>query len=153
MNYITVVLLALSLSIKLFTLTTCLGADQFRVALLYPKASADDMRCALEATTKLLQESGIAIELNSYPYGTDLRGIKNSAELIASEHYDAVIGPLLSHEALVTAPIFSKAKTTQFLPIASHPDLVKKFPNSVRMLSSASHYATLAAKFVMSKSK
>ena len=152
MNYLPVLLLAL-LSIKLLTLTTFLGAKQFRVALLYPKASADDMRCALEATTKLLQKSGIAIELNSYSYGADLTGIKDSAELIATEHYDAVIGPLLSHEALVTAPIFSKAKTTQFLPIASHPDLIKKFPNSVRMLSSASHYATLAAKFVMSKSR
>lgn len=107
------------------------------------------MKCALEATAIQLQKRHPDLEFKTFPYGTDLLALTKSAQDIVQQNYNVVIGPLLSHEALVTAPIFKGTETVQFLPIASHPELTKSFPNAVRMISNSKHYAKLAVKYAL----
>lgn len=118
---------------------------KFRIAVMYSDPRSLDIKCAIDTFKKQITKNTPGIDIDLFSYGDDPTTLTASAAKIADSGYDAATGPMLSHEVLMVGPTFSQAHIPLFLPIASNPELTKKFPNTIRMVSSSDHYAQLAA--------
>lgn len=112
---------------------------------MYSDPRSLDVKCAIDAVRSQLSAVSPGLEISTIAYGDDPATLRSAALKIADESYDVAIGPMLSHEVQMVGPAFSAKNIPFFLPIASNPDLAKKFPDAIRMISNSDHYAQLAA--------
>ena len=117
----------------------------FRVAVMYSAARSMDVKCAIDASQSQLAKDHPKIEITTIPYNDDTASLTAAAKKITDASYDVAIGPMLSHEAQIVGSSLSSPAIPLFMPIASNPELTKKFPNTIRMISNSDHYAQLAA--------
>jgi ABC-type branched-subunit amino acid transport system substrate-binding protein len=120
---------------------------------MYSAPRSADVKCAVDASQSQLKKDHPRLDIQTISYSDDPASLTSAAKIITAESYDVAIGPMLSHEALIIGSSLSASSTPLFLPIASNPELTKKFANTIRMISNSNHYAQLAAANALRSSK
>lgn len=132
------------LSTPLFALPTP-KKRPFRIAVMYSNPRSLDVKCAVDATRPQLKRDHNNIEIETFAYNDDPASLGTATKMIVDTSFDIAVGPMLSHEAQIVGSSLAASAIPLFLPIASNPELTKKFPNTIRMISNSDHYAQLAA--------
>jgi ABC-type branched-subunit amino acid transport system substrate-binding protein len=126
-------------------------ATPLNIAVLYPQQVAEDIRYLIEGSQSALIQRGYNIKITATPYNADGANVKQVSRKIVEQSYDAVIGPLMSHEAALSYLELQKLNAPIILPIATNPDLYKNKPQVIPILSTSNQYASLVAKYIRTK--
>ena len=116
-------------------------AKIFRTAGLYSTTSIghfnctcnQEAACMTNAVISQAKKEGIDISFKLISQDHNVFSTGGAAKNIASEKFDAVLGTLISTDALVAGEIFEKAGIPFIVPTATHPDVTahKRFVTRV----------------------
>ncbi len=127
----------LKLSILTLLLAVSANAKVFRVAGLYAATSFghyncdcnQEAACITNAVFKTAKAEGLNIAYELVRQEHDLYSALKAANEIAEKKFDAVVGTIVSSDALIASSVFEKAEIPFIAPMASHPEVTygKKF--------------------------
>jgi branched-chain amino acid transport system substrate-binding protein len=103
--------------------------------------------CITEAVVKEAKKTGINLSLTVIDPKWNPIDAAIAAERVIKEGYRAVVGTILSGEALVTSDLLNRSQIPFITPTATHPSVTQNRPYSLRIVFNDNLQARLLAKF------
>jgi len=130
-------------------------AKPFRIAALYPESMAGhfhctcglEAQCMTKAAVADAKKKGIDVSLDLFGSGRTPFTALSAAKKVTAGNYDAVVGTLVSSEALIVSKVFEGARLPFIVPTASHPDVTRGKNYVTRIAFNDYRQAMLLAKF------
>lgn len=123
-----------------------------KIAVLYDETSMD-VKCAISREIAIRGHTVENVKVEFLRYESSASSIDRLMKKVKKESFDAVVGPILSSDAHLSARSLATSDIVQILPIATEPKIYHQFPDVIPMLPSASQYAKLLGTRISTEKK